>query len=78
MNWRYELAPSALVIVPVMLIGLQLAGLNVKPGTVDADVDVPYLQRDAIDDRRERVGGLGHRGLRGNDLNAVTVRPASR
>jgi hypothetical protein len=26
------LAPSALVIVPVMLIGLQLVGLNVNPG----------------------------------------------
>jgi hypothetical protein len=46
-----------------MLIGLQLVGLNVKPGTVDADVDVPYLQRDAVDDRRERVRGISH--LRG-------------
>jgi hypothetical protein len=38
---RYEVAPSTPVTVPVTLIGLQLVGLNVKPGTVDADVDVP-------------------------------------
>jgi len=39
----YALAPSTPVPVPVPvpLIGLQLVGLNVKPGTVDADVDVP-------------------------------------
>ena len=36
-----ELAPSTPVTVPVTAIGLQLVGLNVKPGTVDADVDVP-------------------------------------
>ena len=71
------LAPSAPVIVPVILIGLQLVGLNVKPGTVDVYVDVPYLQRDAVDDGRERVRGVGHRGLRGNDLNAVTAGRAS-
>jgi hypothetical protein len=52
------LAPSALVIVPVMLIGSQLVGLNVKPGTIDTYVDVLDLQRDPIDDRRERVRGI--------------------
>jgi len=34
------LAPSTPVTVPVTLIGLQLVGLNVKPGTVDVHVDV--------------------------------------
>ena len=70
-------APSTPVIVPVTLIGSQLVGSNVKPGTVDVYVDVPYLQRDAVDDGRERVRGVGHRGLRENDLNAVTVGRAS-
>jgi len=32
---------------------LQLVGLNVKPGTIDIHVDVPYLRRDAIDDLRD-------------------------
>jgi hypothetical protein len=52
------LALSTPVTVPVTLIGLQLVGLNVKPGTIDTYVDVLDLQRDPIEDRRERVRGI--------------------
>jgi hypothetical protein len=52
------LAPSTPVTVPVTAIGLQLVGLNVKPGTIDTYVDVLDLQRDPIEDRRERVRGI--------------------
>ena len=66
MTWnqldRYELAPSTPVTVPPSLIGLQLVGLNVKPGTIDIHVEVLDLQRDAIEDVRERVRGIS--GLR--------------
>ena len=51
------LAPSTPVTVPVTAIGLQLVGLNVKPGTIDTYVDVLDLQRDPIEDRR----GTGQR-----------------
>ena len=38
---QVAVAPSTPVPVPVIAIGLQLVGLNVKPGTVDVYVDVP-------------------------------------
>ncbi len=58
--------------VPVTLIGLQLVGLNVKPGTVDIHVDVPDLGRDPIDDLRERVRGISHlRGVRSIQITAL-------
>ena len=63
MTWnqldRYELAPSTPVTVPVTLIGLQLVGLNVKPGTVDSHVDRLDVSRDTVEDLWEGVRGIG-------------------
>jgi hypothetical protein len=39
-------------------MGEQLVGLNVKPGTIDTYVDVLDLQRDPMEDVRERVSGI--------------------
>jgi hypothetical protein len=76
---RYELAPSTPVTVPVTLIGLQLVGLNVKPGPliptliVLMSVGTPSM---IVGNGSEAVGRLrGMRidiGLRENDLNAIT------
>ena len=54
-----ELAPSALPIVPLISVWLQLVGLNVNPGRLIATYHVLDLQRDAVDDRRDRVRSAG-------------------
>ena len=66
---RVELAPWVLVIAPPTLQLVAVRGVERKPRTVDVEVDAPEFDRDAgrltigadgVDERRERVGDVGH------------------
>ena len=50
------MAPSVLDRLPVMLIGLQFVGLNVKPGRLIVTLTCLICKRDPVEDRGDLVG----------------------